>query len=127
MDVVAGLAAILPMGTLLLGAFSAGCEGLTLNVLFCCASPLRLRPASTTATANENLIFNPLLLNFGLLNPLDARTLPFSAYISYMLNPPLRESTRENCKWANGLVGAAIRGNAGSNEQDGGHVQTSAH
>lgn len=68
------------MGALRRGTFSV-CEGLTLYVLFCCASPLTLRPASATATANENLIFDPLLLNFGLLNLLDARALPFSAHI----------------------------------------------
>jgi len=62
---------VLPADTVLFGAFS-GAEGLTLIVLLCCARPLTLMPASTIATANENLIFyqsparNPLLRNFEL-------------------------------------------------------------
>jgi hypothetical protein len=54
--------AVLPMGALAFGAFS-GVECLTLNVLFCCATPLTPIPTNTTTTANENLIFflDPLL------------------------------------------------------------------
>jgi hypothetical protein len=84
-EAVAGLA-VLPMGALFFGAFS-GAERLTLNVSLCCANPLTLIPKSTTAIANENLIFfNPLpgIPCFGTSGhlSLDARTLPHSAHIS---------------------------------------------
>ncbi len=76
---VAGLA-VLPMGAILFGALAVECEGLTLEVPFplCCAKPFTLILANTTATAKENLMFNPLLWNF---EPpvFRARTLPYIA------------------------------------------------
>jgi hypothetical protein len=80
---VAGLA-VVPMGALFFAAFG-GAERLTLYVLFCCPKPLALMPTSTTATANETLIFkNPQFFARGTLSArelratywLDARTLP---------------------------------------------------
>jgi hypothetical protein len=47
---------VLPVGTFDLGALASGREGLTLKVFFCCANPFTLMPASTIATAKENLI-----------------------------------------------------------------------
>ena len=44
-----------------------------------------------------------------------------------MLNPPPRESTRENRKKANGLVRTAVRCQAGDDAQDAGDMQCSAH
>jgi hypothetical protein len=72
-DVVAGLAGILPADAF----FSTFRRGGTLNLE--CAGLLRQSThadtASTIATANENpAMFSPLSWNFGLLNRLDART-----------------------------------------------------
>jgi hypothetical protein len=44
-----------------------------------------------------------------------------------MVNPPWRESTRENGKRGNGIVRGAVRGNAGGYERDVEDMQSSAH
>jgi|SRR5208282_1221794 hypothetical protein len=102
--------AVLPVGVIGFAAFSGG-ELLTLKVLLCCAKPLTLIPATTTATANEDLIFDPLpgkLIRRATLS-LDARSLPSRVLISSMLNPPPPESTRENRNKGNGIVGTTVR------------------
>jgi hypothetical protein len=75
---------VLPTNTLLFGAFSAA-EDLTLKAFFCCPQPVTLIPASTIATAHENLISESSILCSGTSShsTIDARTLPYGA-IAYL-------------------------------------------
>jgi hypothetical protein len=91
---------------------------LTLKALsLCCAKPLTVTPATTTATANENLIFfqsparkaTPDELPVASYLSLDARTLPSQGSYPSSLNPPPPEITRANRNKGNGLTGATVR------------------